>query len=104
MRFMRKAERRAVPPLFFPAYKIELKKDYAALFDCFFPQSAEKRSGIFKNVSRETQTLFPKQKIKGEKPSFSVFFCRNTSIRSYFRRCAAAYLNLIPSAYFLGFP
>lgn len=67
MRFMRKTKRRAVPPLFFSAYEIELKKDFAALFGCFFPQSAEKRSGIFKNVSRETLAVFPEPKNKRRK-------------------------------------
>lgn len=56
-----------MPPLFFSAYEIELKKDFAALFGCFFPQSAEKRSGIFKNVSRETLAVFPEPKNKRRK-------------------------------------
>jgi len=100
MRFMRKTKRRAVPPLFFSAYEIELK----GIRYVFMPFLRISRKEFSKNVSRETLAFFPNLKIKGEKPSFSVFFCRNTSIRPCFRRCFAAYLNLIPSAYFLGFP
>lgn len=63
MRFMRKTKRRAVPPLFFSAYEIELK----GIRYVFYAVFAHIAQGIFQKRFTGNTCVFPEPKNKRRK-------------------------------------